>query len=76
MKVAKPSAPMDFNPPTEEAGLPLYKFNEIHNNYNKYKSKYGIIVEDIQISDMEQILESYLELDEVNGTDDELDFEN
>ena len=61
----------------EEAGLPLYKFNEIHNNYNKYKSKYGIIVEEIQISHMEQILDMAIqELDEVNGTDDELDFEN
>ena len=60
----------------DEVGLPLYKFNEIHNNYQKYKTKYGIVIEDIKITDMEQVLDMAIEELELNGTDDELDFEN
>jgi len=59
-----------------EAGLALYKFNEIHNNYDKYKSKYGIVIEDIKVTDMELVLDMAIEELELNGTDDELDFEN
>ena len=60
----------------QEAGLALYKFNEIHNNYDKYKSKYGIVIEEMKVTDMEQVLDMALEEFELNGTDDELDFEN